>query len=90
MTNPELIADIRNPWPILSPATSFTGDNGRRLHFCKRDYKWVRAVAVFHRSDETWKLTQDFLRCVLDVFVEWHEHRAICLGPLVNFVVFLS
>jgi hypothetical protein len=70
VANPEVVADVRYPWPISGSATLFTGHNDRILYFCKRDHKWVGAVAVFHRSSETRKTNQDFLRCISDVFAD--------------------
>lgn len=90
MTNPEVVADVRNPWPISSATTFLSGDNNRVSYSSKRYYKRIRAVAVFHRSDEPWKLNQDFLRRALDFFVKWYEHRTVYLSPLMNFIIFLT
>ncbi len=90
MTNPEVVADVRYPWTIPGSTALFSGHNGCVFYFCKGDHKRVRAVAVFHRSDEPWKLIQNLLRSDLDVFVKRYEHRAVHLSPFMNFIVFLT
>src|SRR5262245_6310302 len=90
MTNTKVVADDRNSRAVPSPDALFSSYNDRVPNFGEGDNEGVRAVSLLHGAHEAWKLSENFLRRPLNVFVEGYKHRAVCLSPLVNSVVLLT
>ena len=69
MTNTKVVADDWNSGAIPSPDILFSSNNDRVLYFSEGDNERIRSVSVPHRANEAWKLVENFLRRLLNVFV---------------------